>query len=201
MTTILLLGSSHICKFENFIKKKGTVNPFQLVTPRPRVKFLGISGGRMNKPGHIRQFEDAVQIIRPDKIIIQIGGNVLDCKDIPGPDRVQEREQFIANFADKLISTSRTLVNKPGVQHIIIAQLLPHYDTRHCDPVIYNDCVISVNRLLKCKLSGIPNIHYWKLKGLKQSNNLFTDGVHLSTASQRKYYKNIRGTIIHNFNA
>ena len=89
----------------------------------------------------------------------------------------------------------------PGVQHIIIAQLLPRYDTRHCDPVIYNDCVISVNRLLKCKLSGIRNIHYWKLKGLKQSNNLFTDGVHLSTASQRKYYKNIRGAIIHNFNA
>ena len=114
---------------------------------------------------------------------------------------MQEHEQFIANFADKLISTSRTLVNKPGDQHIIIAQLLPRYDTRHCDPVIYNDCVISVNRLLKCKLSGIPNIHYRKLKGLKQSNNLFTDGVHLSTASQRKYYKNIQGTIIHNFNA
>ena len=78
MTKILLLGSSHICKFENFIKKKGTENPFQLVTPRPRLTFLGISGGRMNKPGHIRQFEDAVQIICPDKIIIQIGSNDLN---------------------------------------------------------------------------------------------------------------------------
>ena len=106
----------------------------------------------MNKPGHISQFEDAVQIIRPDNIIIQIGGNDLDSKDIPGPDRVQEHEQFmafIANFADKLISMSRTLVNKPGVKHIIIAQILPRYETRHCDPVIYNDCVISLNRLLK----------------------------------------------------
>ena len=74
MTTMLLLGTSHICKFENFIKKKATVNSFQLVTPRPRVKFLGISSGRMNKPGHIRQFEDAVQISRPDNIIIKIGG-------------------------------------------------------------------------------------------------------------------------------
>ena len=78
MTTILLLGTSHICKFENLIKKKGTVNPFQLVTPMPRVEFLGISGRRMNKPGHIRQFGDAVQIIGPDKIIIQMGGNDLD---------------------------------------------------------------------------------------------------------------------------
>ena len=78
MTTILLLGTSHVCKFENFIKKKGTVNPFQLVTPRPRVKFLGISSGRMNKPGNIRQLEDAVPIIRPNKIIIQMRGNDLD---------------------------------------------------------------------------------------------------------------------------
>ena len=69
---------------------------------------------------------------------------------------MQEREQFIANFADKLISMSRTLVNKPGVQHIIIAQLWPCYDTRHCDPVIYNDCVISVNRLLKCNTQWNP---------------------------------------------
>ena len=68
-------------------------------------------------------------------IIIQIGGNDLDSHDIPGPDCVQEREQFIANIVDKLISMSTTLGNKPDAQHmifIIIAQL----DTQHCDPVI-----------------------------------------------------------------
>ena len=72
-------------------------------------------------------------------IIIQIGGNDLDSQDIPGTDCVQKREQFIANIVDKLISMSRTLVNKTGAQHmifIIIAQLFPHYDTHHCDPVI-----------------------------------------------------------------
>ena len=179
MTTILLLGSSHICKFENFIKKKGTVNPFQHVTPRPWVKFLGISGGRMNKPGHIRQFEDAVQIIRPDKIIIQIGGNDLDlktfwtqtvCRDVNNSLPIS-----LTNLSPRQENLSINLVSN-------ISLLLYFGHVMTLVTVIYNDCVISVNRLLKCKLSGILNIHYRKLKGLKHSNNLFIDGVHLSTA-------------------
>ena len=55
------------------------------------------------------------------------------------------------------------------------------------------------NRLLKQELSQVNNIHYWKLKGLKHAENLFKDGVHLTDQSQKKFYRSIRGAIIHKF--
>ena len=86
----------------------------------PSVKFHGISVGKTNNPYHIRQLKDAVQTIRSTKTIFRLGCKDLDTQDIPGTYSIRERKQFIANIVHILISMSRTLVNKPGVQHRLL---------------------------------------------------------------------------------
>ena len=59
--------------------------------------------------------------------------------------------------------------------------------------------VVEANKMLKEMLKSDQQIHYWNLKGLKQGENLFEDGVHLSDRSQVKYFRSIRGAAIHSF--
>ena len=86
----------------------------------PSVTFHGISVGKTNDPHHIRQFEDVVQTIHSANTIFLIVCKDLDTQDIPGTYSVREREQFIANIVYILISMSRTLANKPDVQHRLL---------------------------------------------------------------------------------
>ena len=95
---------------------------------------------------------------------------------------------------DKVIEYSRTYVHKFGVTRVVICQFLPRYDTRKCIVDTYNKRVISARNIPIAD----KNIHYWKLKGLKDIEN-FEDGVHLFELAQHKYYRNIRGAIIHKF--
>ena len=67
----------------------------------------------------------------------------------------------------------------------MIGKFLPRYETWYSDVAVYNERVITANRLLKQELSQVDNIHYWKLKGLKHAENLFKDGVHLTDQSQK----------------
>ena len=62
MTSVPLLGSSHINKFEAFIAKKSSENPFCLECPRTVVHLHGISGGRITKLHHVHEMEDHVRL-------------------------------------------------------------------------------------------------------------------------------------------
>ena len=100
---------------------------------------------------------------------------------------------------EKNISVCRGFLTKYSVQDVVIGQLLPRYETWYCDVAVYNERVITANRLLKQELCQVDNIHYWKLKGLKLEEKLFKDGVYLTDQSQRKFYRSIPGAIIHKF--
>lgn len=190
MAKVLLLGSSHINKFENFVRRKHSANPYCLDYPRISVFYCGISGGRILNQSHTERLEGAIRTFQPDKIIFQIGGNDLDSAN--------SSDEYTVEVVDKVIEYSRTYVHKFGVTSVVICQFLPRYDTRKCIVDTYNKRVISANIHLKETLQSDKNIYYWKLKGLKDIEN-FEDGVHLSELAQHKYYRNIRGAIIHNF--
>ena len=85
----------------------------------------------------------------------------------------------------KVISVCRRFLTKYSVQDVVIGKFLPRYETWYSDVAVYNERVITANRLLKQELSQVDNIHYWKLKGLKHAENLFKDGVHLTDQSQK----------------
>ena len=157
--------------------------------PRTAVHFHGISGGRITKLHHVRETEDHVRLIQPTRIYMQIGGNDLDSVDIS--------YEYTTSIVKKDISVCRRFLTKYSVQDVVIGQFLPRYEIWYCDVAVYNERVITANRLLKQELSQVDNIHYWKLKGLKHVENLFKDGVHLTDQSQKKFYRSIRGAIIH----
>ena len=190
MANALLLGSSDICKFENFINRKNSENPYCLDDPRIDVHYYGISGGRIYNDKHRDRLQKAVSTIKPDRLILQIGGNDLDSANLS--------EDYSRKVVDKIVETCTFYVKDYGVEHVIICQFLPRFDTRQCDIDVYNDCVITANQYMKLTLHSESNIHYWKMKGLKDSEN-FKDGVHLSDLAQDKYYRCIRGALIHRF--
>ena len=148
-----------------------------------------LSEGRINKLHHVREMEGHVRLIQPTRIYMQIGGNDLDSVDIS--------YEYTTSIVKKVISVFWRFLTKYSVQDVVIGQFLPCYETRYCDVAVYNERVITANRLLKQELSQVDNIHYWKLKGLKHVENLFKDGVHLTDQSQKQFYRSIRGAIIH----
>ena len=74
------MGSSHIERLRTFLPEN---NPFQL-SDNPDVHFHGILGGRILRSDHVQSYEAEVGRIRPSRIIMQIGGNDLDSKDVKG---------------------------------------------------------------------------------------------------------------------
>ena len=58
--------------------------------------------------------------------------------------------------------------------------------------------MINANKLLKEQLRSQPNIHYWKFKGIQEIDSAnFEDGVHMSATGKVKYYRAIRGAVLH----
>ena len=106
---------------------------------------------------------------------------------------------YTTSIVKKVSSVCQQFLTKYSVQDVVIGQFLPRHETWYCDVAVYNERVITPNILLKQELSQVDNIHYWKFKGLKHAENLFKDGVQLTDQSQKKFYRSIRGAIIHMF--
>lgn len=190
----LLIGSSHIERLRIFLPEN---NPFQL-SDNPDVQFHGISGGRILRSDHVRSFEAEVERVRPCRIIMQIDGNDLDSKDVKGDSRIPDLDHIVL-VVSKIAALARLFITRYHVNNVIVCQFLFRETTRHVEVDTYNTMVLEANRLLKEMLKSDTQVHYWNLKGLKKGENIFVDGVHLSPISQAKYYRNIRGAIIHSF--
>lgn len=190
--SVLILGDSHIRRLEHFVLKRHPNNPFCLQGPVIPVHFHGISGGRITNRHHIQFFETSLQQFHPNRIILSIGGNDLDVQDL--------NLDTVKIIVHRLISLSQLFIQRHGATLIVIPQLLSRDVTRNCSVQNYNAMVIAANRMLKEELKKVPNVQYWKLKGLKYAEDLLVDGVHLTSKSQVKYYRNIRGAIINCFN-
>ena len=85
------------------------------------------------------------------------------------------------------------------MEHVVVSQFLFRDKTRHINVKLYNSMVVEANRMLKDMLKFDQQIHYWNLNGLKEREDLFYDGVHLTDRSLLKYFRNIRGAAIHQF--
>lgn len=190
----LLIGSSHIERLRQFLPDN---NPFQL-SDNPEIQFHGISGGRVLRSDHVQSFETVVGSVRPSRIVMQIGGNDLDSKDVSGDTSGLDIDHIVL-ILSKIAALARLFITRYHVNHVVICQFLFRETTRHVEVEKYNSMVLEANRMLKDMLQSEQGVHYWKLKGLKEGDNLFVDGVHLSSISQAKYSRNIRGAIIHSF--
>ena len=175
MTSVLLLGKSHINIFEAFIAKSLVRTPS--VWNVQEQLFTYMANLWVELPNCIMLVK--WKIMSPyaaHQNIKQIGGNDLDSVDII--------YKYTKSIVERIISVCQRFLEKYSVKDVVIGQFLPHYETWYCD-VVYNERDITANRLLKQKPRQVHNIHYWKLKGLKHAENLFKDGVHLTDQSQK----------------
>lgn len=186
MANVLLIGSSHINRLRQYVNDFNLQN-FGLI--QPQVSMYGISGGRIKNNHHCGLWSNEVTRVGPYRILVQFGGNDLDCENA--------NEQSAEEIMLRLISICSLYLSRPNVEHVTILQLLPRHETRHCPPVVYNNLVRHANTYLKEQIQAVPGLHYWNIYGVKNSAvNIFVDGVHFNQDGVLRYYRNVRGAIV-----
>ena len=190
---LMLIGNSHITRYQRYLTTRYNDNVFQLsdsADVNTPIIFHGISGGQVTNSAHVRSLGRAIAVHRPKCLIMQIGGNDLDRQGL--------NNEIVEEVIFKLCSLAKLWLEQYHLTNIVIAQLLPRFRTRHVPHPVYNDFVKQGNALLKQELSSSGQIRYWRLKGLKQSQReVYCDGVHMNNVGFAKYHKNIRGAVIH----
>ena len=154
------------------------------------IECYGISGGRVGRSDHVRDFECVIRINNPKGVVFHLCGNDLDDKKIT-PDEVD-------TVMLRYINLLKTFAKRYNL-HVIVVELLFRETTRNVDSTTYNEYVTQANQRLKTECQNERDVTFWKVKGLKESKrNIFYDGVHLNRqVGQPKYYRNIRGAILH----
>ncbi|XP_060069600.1 uncharacterized protein LOC132549664 [Ylistrum balloti] len=186
MSSVVVLGHSFIRRLDLSLTGLWTnlgFDPQQL-----HVLCLSKSGGKIPNI-YARGFTDAIQQAKPSVVLLQIGGNDLDCADI---ERVKD------TIVTDLFSIAGWLVHGFDIQRVGFLQLFYRQKTRVTPVSVYNASVDWVNSTLKqrCAVSNV--CIYWRHKGLKHgvSENLCRDGVHLSDKGMRKYIYSVRGAAL-----
>ncbi|KAK6183278.1 hypothetical protein SNE40_010787 [Patella caerulea] len=186
--SVLLVGSSHVQRLGEHVATKCRLHNFNI--QECNVKCVGISGGQIMKSGHTRLLENSIKFHAPSHVIVHIGGNDLHSREYGSA------EPAVLELMDKLILLIATMVKRYNIKQAVICQLLPRFRTRIVPVDRYNKLVTLFNR--KLKESVMPfHIKYWNLKGLSNSPNVYYDGVHLNATGLHKYYRNLRGAILH----
>lgn len=80
---ILIVGSSHIKRFDRFSSNRPALHNFSLENP-PEISLFGISGGKIISSRHFDLIQQNIQQFAHDHLILHIGGNDLDIKDCTG---------------------------------------------------------------------------------------------------------------------
>jgi len=186
MVNVLLIGSSHINRLRQYVNDFNLPN-FCLI--QPQVSMYGISGGRIKNNHHCWLWSNEVTRVGLDRILVQFGGNDLDCENA----NAQSAEEIIL----RLISICSLYLSRPNVEHVTILQLLPKHETRHCPSVVYNKLVRHAHTYLKEQIQAVPGLHYWNIYGVKNSAlNIFVDAVHFNQDGFLRYYRNTCGAIV-----
>lgn len=146
---------------------------------------------------------DSINRQTPDVVILQIGSNDL------GKDRCP------LSIADSILDLAETIRSQTSARFVVVCQCLPREKGRYLrtDGQVrrYNDDAKKANDFLKVVSADRSGVCYWKHKGLSRGPDqpamrrafghfICSDGVHLSSRGQYKYYKSLRGAIKHAVN-
>lgn len=182
----LVVGSSHINRFKRYL----TTHHLEClnIANIASVTCVGVSGGRIDNKGHIDVILRAIRTVRPNVVIVQIGGNDLDiCND----------HEDVERMVLHLVTLCTLFLREISVQHVYVNQFLPRSSPRHTEAHTYNARVIMANQFLKRELEDQVALQYWKMKGFVNTEQiLFADGVHLNDRGLLRYYRHIRGAVL-----
>lgn len=182
----LCLGDSHVVRFGDFIGNTRSSSEVFNVQSLDSVHFYGIRGGSVLNSQHLDQFLSVVQQYRPAFLIVHIGGNDLD--------KIDDCTELMVL---KLVAFLTYVRQSFQIRNITLLKFIPRMSTRYISYELYNSRVIQANQLLELHCAT-ANIQYWKLRGFTNSrDNIYSDGVHLNRIGLEKYFREIRGILLH----
>lgn len=186
---IVLLGDSHMNHFRHYLLKKSPrlEQAFRL-NEHQQVNIFGYSGGRLANTFMMNLFHTKVRILRPNYLILWLGGNDLDCVG----------DLTAEEVAQHLMATASLFQGRYNLQHVYILQLMQRSCTRSVNTTLYNEKVKCVNEIVQEGTRSLQGVSYWKLRHFAtlRQDLLKSDGVHLNDHGMKYIFHNVRGAII-----
>lgn len=177
---VVILGHSYVHRLSTFMSSNTHYDNLSFNRQEVVVRCLGVSGGTLRR-GHrsVQRTLSCVVLEHPDIVIVHIGENDL---------HVLSAEKI----AQGIIALVGCLSVIPGIQQVIISQLLPfpvHYHIR--------DKVVAVNKILQERCSDPHGALYWRHRGgFWKTQHLYgRDRVHLSPVGMHAYWRSLRAAI------
>lgn len=191
---ILFLGHSFITRFKSFLREHQADYSFTLnLSPQQvMIQYSGRPGGTVPRIN-----ADNLEIVtdfEPHVVLLEFDTNDL-CNANCSP----------ASVASNIFRLANYLMHEKGVCKVIVMQILHRVNPRKAvryrvDIDWFNARVDECNKTLVSLLTGHASIRFWKHKGLWRQELLeraiLPDGVHLSSAGYRKYFKNVRAAVV-----
>lgn len=187
------MGHSFIARLQSFLQRTRDIsNNLNLSEDQCTISYSGYPGGTVAK-FRLNQLQ---LVVNTDIVVLQIGSNDLCARD-----------KSPISVTNDIIQLCDDLHNIHGVRHIIIMQLLKRHTPRNpaknrfrLDVEWYASRVSYVNQHLSAAMQTRPHGTYWKHKGLYSTPQLeaalMDDGVHLNSVGYRKYFNNIRASLV-----
>ena len=158
---MVIFGSSHVKRLDNFIIANPFLNNFRL--QQFRITCHWISGGSINNQQDILEFEHLIQTHNPRFVVVHLGGGDLDQKN----NTCVDVEEIILRWINILhLFSWRYSVT------IAACQLLFRERIRHIDPVLYNNCVLKANKTTEGRISQVRQYYILEFKGQSSRNFL-----------------------------
>lgn len=193
----LIVGSSFVRRLRDDIRSENSellMENFGL--DLMKVCFMCKGGWRLADVEH--RLEEIRQLA-PDFVFVQVGANDLAQAPGPGPgfDMVGER----------LVHLAERIQHLPSVKAVTVGQSMNRrvgkYIRTPAEEKLFNNQAQSLNTFLKRRCADESNVIYWRHKGLTcpsesgRGDTLGADGVHLSQRGQYKFFKSIKGALVH----
>ena len=177
---ILVVGHSLVRRLEQFSVEQNLYN-LNLDPSRFRISFLGIGGLTIkNAIWHV----NAIEELKPNAVILDLGTNDLDNREEPDAGFVAAD---IVEFANELLL------------HTKLVYIVTAYHRARPRRADYEAVLPLFNSTLRRICRILQNVHFWPLRNLTQNweNFLTADGVHLNAEGLPRYYRSIRGAVLH----
>lgn len=177
--SVAIVGHSFVRRMGEFVADQHLYN---LRIRSTNVEFFGVGGARIRP--FIPICERWIARRRFDVIFIQLGSNDL-CDPASNPEQVATHIISLANYLIFGDTARRVVV---GNIHFRVIQPYPGHNAK----------VHSTNNLLRRKISHLSQVDYAHLRGFSHPlpDYYLSDGVHLSTAGNHRYFKGMRGAIL-----
>ena len=133
--TILCIGDSDVKRFDAYIGNRRASSELFDIVNLPHVDFFGISGGAVNNSRHLETVLAAVQHYRPTCLIVHLGGNDLDC-----------REVTVDSVIYKLVAFLTQIRRQFNINHITVPRYMPPIENKTHRP----SCIHRSSGARKC---------------------------------------------------